>query len=203
MSGLLDLISQSIGPEQVKLMAQKIGASPDQTEQAIGLALPTIIGAMAKHTDEDEQNAHQLHKALETGQGGGSVLDSLGGMLGGNAGAGGGLGGGLGGILGSILGGRQSRVEQGIGKASGLSATQIASLLAMLAPLVLGVLGRRTKEQNASPTDLTNMLRKERTQMQNQAGGGLLAGLLDQDGDGDFDFSDMLKFGMKTIFRKG
>lgn len=203
MSGLLDLLSQSIGPEQVQLMANKIGATPDQTEQAIGLALPTILGALAKHTDENEQNAHQLHTALETGQGlsgGGGMLDNLGSMLGGASGGG---GGGLGGLLGTILGGRQSRVEQGIGKASGLSATQIASLLAMLAPLVMGVLGRRQKEQKASPTDLSDMLRKERTQMQNQAGGGLLAGLLDQDGDGDFDLSDMLKFGMKAIFRKG
>lgn len=203
MSGLLDLLSQSIGPEQVQLMANKIGATPDQTEQAIGLALPTILGALAKHTDANEQNAHQLHTALETGQGlsGGGMLDNLGSMLGGASGGSG--GGGLGGLLGTILGGRQSRVEQGIGKASGLSATQIASLLAMLAPLVMGVLGRRQKEQKASPTDLSDMLRKERTQMQNQAGGGLLAGLLDQDGDGDFDLSDMLKFGMKAIFRKG
>ena len=202
MSGILDLLSQSVGPEQVQLMAKQIGATPEQTEQAIGLALPTLLGALANHTD-DEQNAHQLHKALETGQaavgGGGGMLDNLGSMLGGgNSG-----GGGLGGLLGTILGGRQSRVEQGIGKASGLSATQIASLLAMLAPLVMGVLGRRQREQKASPTDLTDMLRKERTQMQNQAGGGLLAGFLDQDGDGDFDMSDMLKFGMKAIFRRG
>ncbi len=196
MSGLLDLIAQSIGPDQVQSMAKQIGASPDQTEQAIGLALPTLLGALAKHTD-DEQNAQQLHKALEVGQGGSGMTEGLGSLLGG------GSGGGLGGLLGTILGGRQSRVEQGIGKASGLNASQIASLLAMLAPLVMGVLGRRQKEQNAGPADLTDMLRKERTQMQNQAGGGLLAGLLDQDGDGDFDLSDMLKFGMKAIFRKG
>ncbi len=200
MSGLLDLLSQSIGPEQVQSMARQIGATPDQTEQAIGLALPTLLGALAQHTD-DEQNAQQLHQALHANQGSRGMLDNLSGMLGG--GSDGGAGGALGGLLSSILGGRQSRVEQGIGKASGLSATQIASLLAMLAPLVLSVLGRRQQEQQGSPKDLTDMLRKERTQMQNQAGGGLLAGLLDQDGDGDFDLSDMLKFGMKAIFRKG
>ncbi len=206
MSGLLDLISETISPDHVQAMAQQIGATPDQTEQAIGLALPTLLGALAKHTD-DEQNAHQLHQALQTGQGSQPALapfgsiDGLGGLLGGGAGSGSGQGG-LGGLLGTILGGRQGRIEQGIGKASGLSASQIASLLAMLAPLVIGALGRRQKEQNAGPKDLTDMLRKERTNMQNQAGGGLLAGLLDQDGDGDFDFSDMVKLGIKTLFRK-
>ncbi|MCC6512124.1 MAG: DUF937 domain-containing protein [Pirellulaceae bacterium] len=207
MSSFLETLSQAIGPAQVKSLAQQIGASPEQTEQAIGLALPTLLGALAKQTD-DEQGAQRLHKAIEQDHDG-SVLDNLGSLLGmGNAGAGSasssaGLASssenGLGGLLGSILGGRQSRVEQGIGQASGLSGMQVASLLAMLAPLVMGLLGRHQRQQNGGATDLTDLLRKERTQIQNQAGGGLLAGLLDQDGDGDFDLQDMLKFGMKKI----
>lgn len=32
--------------------------------------------------------------------------------------------------------------------------------------------------------------------MENRATGGLLAGLLDQAGDGDFDFVDIIKLGM-------
>jgi hypothetical protein len=49
---------------------------------------------------------------------------------------------------------------------------------------------------------LGGMLRGERKQMENQASGGLLAGLLDQDGDGDFDFQDVMKLGMKRLFGK-
>ncbi len=48
--------------------------------------------------------------------------------------------------------------------------------------------------------DLAGMLRGERKTIENQASGGLLAGLLDQDGDDDFDFQDILDLGMKRIF---
>lgn len=203
MSSLLDSLTQFIGPQQVSAMAQQIGASPEQTEQAIGLALPTLLAALAKHT-EHEEGAAQLHQALDTEQHH-SPLDNLGSLLGGSLGgsaAGGAGGGGLGGLLGSILGARQGKVEQGIGKASGLSAGQITSLLAMLGPLVMGFLSRMKREQPAGSGDVASSLRKERTQMQNQAGGGLLAGMLDQDGDGDFDFSDMVKLGMKSLFKR-
>lgn len=46
------------------------------------------------------------------------------------------------------------------------------------------------------------MLKGEKSKMQQQAGGGLLAGLLDQDGDGDFDLKDMLSLGLKFFRRK-
>lgn len=208
MSGLMDILSQSIGQEHIASIAKQLGATPEQTQQAIALALPTMIGALAKNS-ESEEGVAQLHQSLEK-EHDGSVLDNIGGLLGsltgGTSGAsaqhlsGGGAGGGLGGLLGSILGGRQSKVEQGIGKASGMSAMQVTSLLAMLAPLVMGALGRMQRQSGGQASDLGSTLRKERTQIQNQAGGGLLGGLLDQDGDGDFDMQDMLKFGMKSIF---
>lgn len=208
MSGLMEILSQSIGQEHVASIAKRLGATPEQTQQAIALALPTMIGALAKNSESDEGVA-QLHQSLEKDHDG-SVLDNIGGLLGSLSGAqrdaqgptaqhlsG---GGGLGGLLGSILGGRQGKVEQGIGKASGMSSMQVASLLAMLAPLVMGALGRMQRQSGGQASDLGSALRKERTQIQNQAGGGLLSGLLDQDGDGDFDMQDMLKFGMKSIF---
>ena len=203
MSGLLDLLSQSIGQEHVASIAQKLGATPEQTQQAIALALPTMVGALARRSDDDA-SVNQLHQHLQSGHDG-SVLDNIGGLLGGISGSSSaqhlsGGNGGLGGLLASILGGRQGRVEQGIGKASGMSATQVASLLAMLAPLVMGALGRMQRQTGGQVSDLGSTLRKERDQMQNQAGGGLLAGLLDQDGDGDFDMQDILKLGMKSLF---
>jgi hypothetical protein len=50
------------------------------------------------------------------------------------------------------------------------------------------------------PCGLASMLRGERQTMEGHATGGLLAGLLDQDGDGDFDFQDMVDLGMKRFF---
>ncbi len=203
MSGLMDLISQHVGKEQVSNIAKQIGATPEQTESAISLVIPTLLGAVARKADSNE-GATQLHQALQS-QDSGGLLGQLGGLLSGSAGsmvtsALGGNGGSMGDLLSSILGGRQSKVEQGIGKASGLSAAQIASLMAMLAPLIMGTLRKTAQAQNMDADGLAGMLRKEKQSMENQASGGMLSGLLDQDGDGDFDFQDIMKLGMKRLF---
>ncbi len=209
MSGLMDLVSQHLSSEQVDQIASRLGATREQTESAIGMALPTLLGAVTRQADS-EQNVQNLHQSLQ--KDGGSILDSLGGLFGGDTAQGSGAQatagsvpqsfGGLdiGSMLGGMLGGRQSRVEQGIGKASGLSAGQAGSLLSMLAPLVLGALAKKSKSENMDAGGLAGMLRGERKTIENQASGGLLAGLLDQDGDGDFDFSDVMKLGMSRLF---
>jgi hypothetical protein len=204
MSGLIELVSQHLDRQQIEQIAGRLGATPEATESAIGMALPTLLGAVARKADDDDATA-QLHRELEQHEGSSweqwkERLHSQD-----NAPAGvqafGGLGD-VGGLLTNMLGGRQSRVEQGIGKASGMSGSQVAALLAMLAPLVMGAIAKKSRAENMDAGGLGGMLRGERKQMENQASGGLLAGLLDQDGDGDFDFQDVMKLGMKRLFGK-
>lgn len=199
-SSLMDFVSSHLNESEVDQIAQNLGASKEQTESAIGMALPTLLGAVAKKA-EDDQGMAEIDTALNDHDG--SVFDQLSGLLGGGgadaAASLQALGGG-GDLLGSILGGRKDKVETGIGKASGLSGGQVGSLMGMLAPLVMGAIGKKKRTENMDQSGLGGMLREERTHMEQQASGGLLAGLLDQDGDGDFDFSDVMKLGMKKIF---
>lgn len=202
MSDLTDLVSQYLGSQQVDAIAQQLGASREQTESAIGMALPTLLGAVSRKA-ENETEVQNLHRTLEHQDS--DMLDQLGSLF---SGGGAGIanqvqalsGIDMGSVLGGLLGGRQSKIEQGIGKASGLSVGQVASLLGMLAPFVMGALVKKTKSENMDAGGLSGMLRGERKQIENQASGGLMAGLLDQDGDGDFDFADIMKFGMNRIF---
>ncbi len=66
----------------------------------------------------------------------------------------------------------------------------------MLGPILSSILGNQARQGNLSPTDLTEILRQDRAKVKQAPGGGMLDRLLDQDGDGDFDMSDMLKLGM-------
>lgn len=194
---LMDFLSDQIGDNQVDEIAQSLGASKEQTESAIGMALPTLLGAIAKKAENDDGVA-EIDDALHEHDG--SIFEQLSGATGSATAGIQALGGTGGGLLGNILGGRQNKVETGIEKASGLSGGQVSSLLGMLAPLVMGAIGKRKKTEDMDRGGLGGMLRGERENMEKQASGGLLAGLLDQDGDGDFDFSDIMKLGMKRIF---
>ena len=74
-------------------------------------------------------------------------------------------------------------------------------LMAMLAPLLMGVLGKRRKDDNLSSGGLGDLLRGEKKQSESDSlAGGLMARMFDQDGDGDFDMFDMMKFGAKKMF---
>lgn len=165
MSSVLDAVRQQLGPDTIQQLSGALGADPATTSNAVSLALPALLGGLA-HNAAQPEGAAALDNALS--QHDGSILDNLGGMLGG--GAGGGALSGIGGaILGHILGGRRGSVEEGVGKASGLDAAQVAQLLAMLAPIVMGVLGRMKQTKGLDANRLPEVL--------NDGGGGLGGGL--------------------------
>lgn len=130
----------------------------------------------------------------------------LGGLGGGGAQAdaapGGGLAGGIGGaILGHIFGNRRGQAEQGLGQTTGLGNVNAGQLMAMLAPIVMAVLARMNKQQDLGPGGLSDMLGQDsqRTRQAGGVGGGLLGAVLDRDGDGDVDLSDLLNVGGSVI----
>lgn len=207
MSNILDMLSSHLSQEQVQAISKKIGASPEQTQTAIQAALPTLLGALGRKA-ESPGGAEQVHAALSRDHDG-SIMDNLGGLFGMVTGGGKSISGATGtnsvgdSILGHLLGGKKNHVQETIGKSSGINASQAGSLLSMLAPIVLGAVGKQQKTQGLNPSDLAGMLRKENQSIEKASGGTSFIGrMLDQDGDGDFDVSDMMKMGMSKLFDK-
>ena len=204
MSALLDLVGQYLNNDSVDTISKTIGADKQQTQQAIGAALPTLLGAITRNATEADGEA-SLHNALAKDHDG-SILDHLGSLFGGETPAASSVterttSGGS--ILDHILGSRRSRVEEGVSRASGLSSGQTMKLLAMLAPLLMGALGKKRKQEDLSAGGLGDWLRGERKEVESKTfGGGLIGKMFDQDGDGDFDMMDMMKFGAGRLFGK-
>jgi hypothetical protein len=88
-------------------------------------------------------------------------------------------------ILSHVLGNKQPAVAAGIGQATGLDAGKATALLAMLAPLVMGALGKAQRTNGLDAGGLASMLGQERQRINTNAGGlsGLM-GMLDQNNDG-------------------
>ena len=150
MSSILEAVRQQLGPDAIQQMSSAVGADPDATSKAISMALPALLGGLSQNAAQP-QGAAALDNALNAHDG--SVLDNLGGLLGGGA-----LGGIGGKILGHILGSKREPVEQGVGRASGLDAAQVAQLMAMLAPIIMGVLGRMKRNKQIDANALPNVL---------------------------------------------
>lgn len=177
---LMDLVNQELSGPRLSQMSRQLGISEDQTREALPAALAALTGGLAQNAAQP-QGAQQLANALNKDHDGG-LLDSLDGFLGG--GGGGGLGAGAA-ILGHVFGQRQQKVEGNLGRATGLNPQTMASLLAMLAPIVMAYLGRQQRQKQLDPGGLADVLGQQRQRIEQvpQARGGL-GSLLDLDGDG-------------------
>jgi hypothetical protein len=180
MFSLEDLLGKKQGNQTVEQISQSLGANPTETNNAIQMALPMILGALAKNAQQ-QQGAEQLSNALQRDHDGG-ILDNLGGFLGNNQQANAdGLG-----ILGHIFGNRQGAVAQQVSQNSGLDIGQVAQLMITLAPIVMGFLGKKKAEQNLDAGGLQNMLGEQQQQMQSSGNPmmDMISGYMDKDGDG-------------------
>lgn len=189
MAGLMDLLGSVLNENTVKQMAGQLGAPEDKVQNAIGIALPALLQGLNRNAS-NPQGAEALANALQRDHNG-SLLDNLGGFLN-NFQQGPGAG-----ILKHVLGGQQEVVQQGIGKAAGLDAGTIGNLLQMLAPLIMGSLGRTAQAGQTGGSSggglgsLVNMLPQILGSATNQAGqqqpqaSNIVNILLDQNRDGN------------------
>ena len=172
-----DLVNQQLGGDGISQISQQIGADEETTANAVSTAIPMLVGGLARNVQSPE-GASSLLGALDRDHDG-SVLDDVAGFLG--------RGGGLGGesILSHVFGDSQRNVEAGISQASGLNLSQVARLLPLLAPLVMGALGRTQRQEGLDAGGLVGLLGTESQQAMSQSPVlGMLSQLLDKNRDG-------------------
>ena len=90
------------------------------------------------------------------------------------------------GILGHVLGAQQPVVTKGLTQATGLNSDQIAQILQVAAPLVMGMLGKNLQQQGYTPQGLSSYLGNQQQQAQQASPDvmGVLNTLLDTNKDG-------------------
>jgi len=198
MAGLESLLNSDLGRQIIGGISNQTGASEGSTANVLGMALPLLAGAMKKNASTP-QGAQGLLGAINSKHDG-SVLDNLGGFFGGGVdqsaisdGAG---------ILGHLLGGKQSSVENALSSKSGLDAGTISQILKIAAPLILGYLGKETKQNNVSDQGGLNSLLGSMLGGQPQENQSLITSLIDSDGDGSI-LDDVAGMVIGTNKKKG
>ena len=199
MADLSSEVLSHLDQAHIQAIAAQLGVDPTQAQNAIQQAMPLLIGGLAKNASTG-QGADVLHSVLGD-HAGNSVAGILGSVLGGGGQTGGTAGGMA--ILGHIFGSRQDQAAQGLGQASGIGSQNAGQLLAILAPVVMGVLGNMSQRQGMSASGLGGVLGQEAQRIGQSGAGGLLGAVLDQDGDGKLGISDLLKMGEGLLGARG
>jgi hypothetical protein len=177
---LMDVLQGQLSDDMIGQLSQHIGAEPQQTASAAQGVFATLLGGLANNASS-ESGLSSLMSALDRDHDG-SILDDIMGMVGGMANGNAGISGttnGLG-ILGHVLGGQQEAAAEQIGQSSGLSMNQVMKLMPILAPIVMGVLGRAKNQGNMGIGDLASILMGGAQQAQQGGFGDLLSGVLGQ-----------------------
>ncbi|WP_299116651.1 DUF937 domain-containing protein [uncultured Winogradskyella sp.] len=185
MSGILDLLNSDLGKTIISGVSGSTNTDQGKTSSVLTMALPVLMKAMERNASTPE-GAQGLMGALNDKHDG-SILDNLSGLFGGGVNEEVKTDGSK--ILGHILGQRQQGVQQVIGQKAGLDAGSVGNILKVAAPILMGVLGKQSRQNNvSSQSGLGDLLggllggasqSGPRTKEQ-----GFLEQILDADGDG-------------------
>lgn len=178
-ANMMDALLPLLEGGNVQQVSRQLGIGEAQASTAIKAAVPLLMGAMQRNA-ASPAGLDSLAGALDRDHDG-SILDDIGGFLGGGGSSSAGAG-----ILGHLLGSRQSNVAASLGKSTGLDSQSVLQLLTMLAPLVMGALGRAKRQGPGGSGGLADLLGGATRQMDQQAPDLMssLGRMLDADGDG-------------------
>jgi hypothetical protein len=160
MNALLQQVMGSIDSSVVREVAGRLGIPPDQAQNAIGAAVPAILGAIEQHASTPEgadavHAAAQQHAGMDVSQ----ILGAMGGA------------GGMQNVLGQIFGANHDAAAQSVGNATGLPQAHASQIMSVLGPLVLSAIGNHAQLSGQGSQGLGPVLGDASQQMQ---GGGLL-----------------------------
>lgn len=183
---LMKIVTDRLDDDALGKLSRLVGGGERETRNAIESALPLLVAGLGKNARTG--NAASIQKAVEKDHDG-SILDNLSAFLGQGPSSRDNR------IVDHVFGQRRSPIEQGVAQSSGLSGEGVTRLMAALAPMVMGALGRQQSSGGSSLQDLVGALSSAEGNARQQPGAGALAGLLDGDGDGDVDIRDLAKLG--------
>jgi hypothetical protein len=176
MDSILQTLLSQLSGDSLGAITDQLGIDEGTAQKAVGLALPLLIGSLNRNSSSAD-GAQALTNAV-TRDHDGSILSDLASNLTQPKVQEDGLA-----ILGHVLGAKKENVGNSLGQASGLDSAQVIQLLSMLAPVVLGAIGKAQRQKNLDAQGVASLLTQEHEQASSALPG--IAQLLDMDGDGD------------------
>jgi hypothetical protein len=145
---LIDLITGNTGNQVAEQAENKFGISKGQIIALLAVAAPLIISYL-RNKSQDANEAEALNNALDKDHDG-SILNNPTSAVEreaeGNS------------ILNHIFGGQKATVENQLSQNTGISMDKIGPILAMLAPVIMGYIGKEKQASGANAGGLGDLL---------------------------------------------
>ena len=138
---LIELITGNAGNQVASQAENKFGISKNQIITLLAVAAPLVISYLRKKSQEDPNEAEALNNALDKDHDG-SILDNPA-QVEARVQEGGS-------ILDHIFGGQKAQVENQLSQNTGISMDKIGPVLAMLAPLIMGYIGKEKQSSGVN-----------------------------------------------------
>ena len=169
----MNLLQGTLSESMVEQLSNQVGgADKEKTAAAASGIIATLTGALAKNAQTTE-GAASLNNALERDHDGSILNDVIG-----------------------MLSNQQGGVVEMISKMSGLESDKTGSLMTMLAPVIMGALGKTKRDQGLDMAGIASLLsgtvseEKQKNPTMN-----LITSFLDKNNDGSI-VDDVARMGM-------
>lgn len=155
---LIDLITGNAGTQVAEQAENKFGIQKNQVIALLAVAAPLVISYL-RNKSQDANEAEALNQALDRDHDGSVLNDPS--QLEARQQEGGS-------ILDHIFGGQKAQIENSLSEQTGISMNKIGPILGMLAPLIMGYIGREKQSNGVNSGGLADLL------------GGILGGAQNQ-----------------------
>lgn len=146
--GLIDLLTGNTGNQVAERAESKFGINKNQVLALLAVAAPLIISYLSKKS-QSAGEAESLNAALDKDHDG-SILNDVSQaetrQSEGNS------------ILTHIFGGEKQNVENQLSQKTGISIDKIGPVLSMLAPIIMGYIGKEKQQSNVGAGGLGGLL---------------------------------------------
>ena len=171
------IISDQILKDSViSKIGKSVGVEPNKVEQIVRLGMPTILQALGRNASTSNGKL-ELSAALDQHQD--DKIGNIEGFLD-NVDTKDGLK-----ILGHAFQDKNGLVQNNLAKKVGLEGIQVSGILALLAPLLMGILGQEKKKQNVDAANIPALINSMLSPDGEHNAMDMFSNLLDSDKDGD------------------
>lgn len=138
---LIDLITGNAGNQVASEAENKFGITKNQVIALLAVAAPLVISYLKKKSQENSEEADALNNALDKDHDGSILNDPSQAAARQQEG---------GSILDHIFGGQKATVENQLSQNTGISMDKIGPIMAMLAPLIMGYIGKQKQSSGVT-----------------------------------------------------